>query len=930
MRVTRRLVSLLAIATLVALPASLPALAQSGTAENITHRQSVLTEVSPEGETGTSRVFTQLTVVGDGQVEVALPNQSTQGLRNLEGFGRPRVEGDQVVHEVEASRDGTAERTVADSTVDLPIQIDISYELDGEPVEPRDLVGESGELTATFTVRNTTAQPTEVRYFDGRQNPQRETIDVAVPFVGSLSMNLDGRFVDVDAPAASVAGDGRGNTTVSWSLVLFEPVGSEEQTVRYTAHVTDAIVPEMVGQFLPVDSTSFGSLKSVQETFGDVAEGLTSLTTGALILDGNVKLLADGASQLLDGLGQLSDGADQLAAGLNDTAVPGSRQLADGMGEARTGGRQLADGLLELGSGAGQLSTGLGQARTGSGDLSSGLGRLARGAGDLSDGLGAARSGTGTLVTGIDGLAGGIGQPGDTAEDGTVIGGLNSLRAGIAALPASAQEGLSAGLEEALQGLVRPQLVDGVEAGLQQGLQGQLRPGIVAGVEEQLETNLNATLQGQVRPGIVTGIRTNVPPLLAAGIEGQLFSGMQGQVDLTDPEATTGLAGFLFSQVFFDPADPAGAPAAAAQAEGLAKAYFDAVKASSAAEDFSAGAAEGIANTLDPQLEATFEAVAAGFAAGFARGEGVEGDGFDGSLRTAFDQFIAAFVYGTGVPDSDGFDGSLEAAFDTFAVQFAAAYREGLDASLEKQALPGFDRLLAGLDNPRCDTANPTDPANPCGIRQVLQLLGVGSRDLRSGLGQLEAGGRQLAAGAGEAELGSRSLNSGLIQLDDGGRQLAAGADTAANGANDLANGLVQLDDGANQLASGLVDAGDGAGQIAEGLESAEEGGEQIADGTQAVTDQGMSQIIDGASDGAMTPALAVAHAKAADARGMAGEGLPYGTVDGAEASAVYKFEIAGIGGQDEGPSTPVRAAATLAAFGVAGALGLGLRRVLV
>jgi hypothetical protein len=91
-----------------------------------------------------------------------------------------------------------------------------------------------------------------------------------------------------------------------------------------------------------------------------------------------------------------------------------------------------------------------------------------------------------------------------------------------------------------------------------------------------------------------------------------------------------------------------------------------------------------------------------------------------------------------------------------------------------------------------------------------------------------------------------------------------------------------------------------------------------------------MSQIIEGASDGAISPARAVAHAKAADARGKAGEGLPYGTVDGAEASAVYKFEIAGYGGPDEGPSTPVRAAATIAAFGIAGALGLGLRRTLV
>jgi putative membrane protein len=139
----------------------------------------------------------------------------------------------------------------------------------------------------------------------------------------------------------------------------------------------------------------------------------------------------------------------------------------------------------------------------------------------------------------------------------------------------------------------------------------------------------------------------------------------------------------------------------------------------------------------------------------------------------------------------------------------------------------------------------------------------------------------------------------------------------------------VQIDDGMNQLADGLGDAGDGSVQLADGLESAEEGGGKIADGTQALTDRGMSQIIDGASEGAVTPAKAVAHAKAADARGKAGDGLPYGTVDGATASAVYQFELAGIGGSSDGPSTPVRAAATLAALGMAGAIGLGLRRVM-
>jgi putative membrane protein len=968
MRVTRRLVSLFALATLVALPASLPALAQSGSAERVTHRQSVLTEMSPEGEAGTSRVFTQLTVVGDGEVELALPNQSTSGLRNLDSFGRPAVEGDQVVYSVAATRDGTAERTVADNTAELPIELSIAYELDGEPIEPRDLVGKTGDLTATFTVRNTTAVPTEVQFFDGRQNPQRETIDVAVPMVGSLSMNLDGRFVDIDAPAASVAGDGRGNTTISWSLVLFEPIGAEEQTVSYTAHVTDAIVPEMVGQFLPVDSTSFSSLKSVQETFGDVAEGLSSLTTGALIVDGNVKLLADGAGQLLDGLGQLSDGADQLSAGLNERAAPGSRQLAEGMGAARAGGRQLADGLNTA-------------AVPGARELASGLG-------------GSAAPGARQINDGINGLRGGIGTGSDTAANGTVIGGLNSLYAGLSqdilegigavreqqtntqgcaftgpegvarcgmkqigermagalggltttlgtelskALTANLQdalgENLGAGMTEPLGDALADALEDAIAANMEEPLSDALEDAIAANMVKPLSD----ALQGAIAANMEKPLSDALQGAIAANMEKPLSDALQGAIaeNLTAGLATS-LAGALqaappnglgldeatataFATAFagqFAPTFAAQlaptfaaqfAPTFAAQLAPTFAAQFAPTFAAQFAPTFAAQFAAGFAEQLAPQFAAGFAPgfaaqFAPAFAAGFAPAFGEQfGPGFAAVFAP---QFGAAFGPGF----ADGFGG---AAFDPLAglsgaiVLKADGSAKGLTQisnGITQEVLPGIQKLLAGMNNPNCDRANPTNRANPCGVKQVLELLSAGSGELAVGL-------VTAATGAGD---------------------LADGLATAGSGANDLANGLVQLDDGANELASGLGDAADGSVQLAEGLDSAEEGGEKIADGTQALTDRGMSQIIDGASEGAMTPALAVAHAKAADARGKAGEGLPYGTVDGAEASAVYKFEIAGYGGPDEGPSTPVRAAATIAAFGIAGALGLGLRRTLV
>ncbi|TVP69003.1 MAG: hypothetical protein EA340_07810 [Nitriliruptor sp.] len=883
MRIFRPTAALFVLATLLSVTASLPVLAQSGEATSITHRQSVRTEMSPSGEVEASRIFTQLTVQGEGDVEVVLPAQATRGLRNLDGFGRPTIDRDQVTFNVSATPDGTNERTVATHRDPLPIELDVSYRLDGSPVEPQDLVGRSGELEVSFTVRNTTAEPTEITYQDGVGATYTEMIDVAVPFVGSVSMELDNRFVGIDAPGASVAGNGRGDTVVSWSLVLFEPVGSEEQTVTYTAQVSDAIVPGVVAQFLPVDSNSFGSLASVQDTFGDVADGLREIAGGGLQIDANLQALAIGAGQLFQGVGRLASGSDQLAAGLNDTAVPGSRQLADGTGAASDGGRQLAVGAGTAQEGSRELAAGMGTARAGGQELASGLGQLSSGAGELSAGLGQASSGgselatglgqleagAGDVNTGIAGVRAGVGNSTDTASDGTVIGGVNSLRAGIAGVPDSVEDALEVNLGQALNGIVLPQLQTNLAAGLEQNMKGALQTQVKGPLVEQLSGNLESGLTAA----------------LSANLERELAQNLAGALQAPPPNGP-GLEAAM----------------ATAFADGFASQFAPAFAAG-----FSPQFADGFAGQVDPQLTAAFDQFAAAFAPQFAA----------------------------------GFAAQVEPSFSDFSEQFAAQFAAGLDDTLNAEALPGFDQLLGGLDNPNCNTNDPTNPSNPCGIAQVLGLLDAGSSDLAagasaasagasdlsSGLGQLDAGGQQLAGGASAAAVGSRDLTSGLGQLDDGANQLAGGLGQLGDGARDLADGLGQLDDGANQLADGLGDAGDGAQVVADGLVTVEDGMGGVAEGSRRLTDEGTSPLVAGASEATITPAVAVEHAKAADARGQAGEGLPYGTVDDAEASAVYQFELAAMGSPDGGPSTPMRIIATVLAMAGAGGLALALRR---
>jgi putative membrane protein len=800
MRAIRRIVSLGLLGSLLVIPASIPAVAQSGAPAKVTHRQSVQTELDPSGEAGTSRVYTQVSVEGSGSVDVVLPDQATGNLRNLEGFGNPTVNGDTVTYTVDGNADGIGARTVADSTAEQPVDVAVVYELDGEPVEPRDVVGKSGTLTITYTVRNMTSMPEEITYFNGQGQAQTETVDVSVPMVGSLSTTLDARFTDVTAPGAAVAGDGRGNTVVNASLLLFAPLGSDTAVATWTAEVTDAVVPPAKIQILPVNSRSFGSIRSGQDSFKSVSKGLTDLTNGALIVDGNAKLLADGAGQLFEGLEQLEDGAGALNAGLAGSAAPGARQLADGLGSARTGGGELADGLGDLSTGAGSLSAGLSTARKGGGDLAAGLGELSAGAGTLSDGLGTARSGSGALASGLGDLAGGAGQLSGGLSTAAAGGG--ELREGLDQLAVGAGE-LSAGLSVARAGA--DELAGGLEtleegsAGLSAGLtgakagSGQLAGGL-ASLQQQLEASGGGTADSPLAPILAAVVQLAQG---AAGLDAAL-----AQLDAGGKQVAGGAA-------------------------------------------LASGGAAQLAGGL-AQLDAGGKQVAGG--AALASGG------------------AGALVDGLAELDAGG-----------KALAGGAA-----------QASSGADALAGGLV-------------------------------------QLDDGAGQLAAGSITAREGAQALSGGLVQLDDGASQLAAGSIRAREGSQALADGLVQLDDGAEQLADGLEDAADGSGQLAEGAGAAAEGGEKVADGTVALSEQGIGAIIEGATDAAGAPDLLYEHLRAADRRGQSPDALPYGTTERANTSAVFSYELAGLGA-DEGPSMPVQGALAMIGLALMGGLGLAVR----
>jgi putative membrane protein len=327
----------------------------AGGTVNVVVRKTVLITMGPDAKSTSQRVYTQLTATGAGSVQVSDPVGPTP-LRNLNGFAAPNVVAGKAVYNLSVS--GRADRrTVQDFTGQLPIKIGVAVTLDGNAISPGDVVDKSGLLKVTYTVTNVSGVQQSVQIPDGRGGTLTKQETVPVPIVGTMATTLPASFAAVDAPGAAIGADGHGGSQLSYTLLLFEPIGSSSATLTYQAQLSRGSMPFVEFQFLPIAPEANPSTKSAQDQYkGGQDQGL-QLTSGATTIDSNLLKLQAGAGQLLSGLQKLAAGATQLADGLNGQAVPGAGKLAGGLSQAEGGGQKLADGLTQFNQGMGLVQS---------------------------------------------------------------------------------------------------------------------------------------------------------------------------------------------------------------------------------------------------------------------------------------------------------------------------------------------------------------------------------------------------------------------------------------------------------------------------------------------------------------------------------------------------------------------------------------------
>ena len=264
------------------------------------------------------------------------------------------------------------------TTKEAPVDIKVSYQLDGKDVSPDEISGKTGHVKIHIAYTN-----------NSRQTVNGQT--VYTPFLAMTGLILDNdNFTNVTTDNAKVIDDGDRHLIAGYAMPgLKESLGLDDSidldipsSVDIEADATDFSLDSMLtlvsSDFfgdVDVDNLNAGNiqdqLNQMQDAMNQLIDGGATLTDGLQQLSEGAKAVDDGAQQLSAGSGKLVDGSQSLAEGTTQVSA-GAEQLSQGMSDT-SGIEQLVGGVSSLKNGLVDLKNGTSQAAKGSNAVSSGL-----------------------------------------------------------------------------------------------------------------------------------------------------------------------------------------------------------------------------------------------------------------------------------------------------------------------------------------------------------------------------------------------------------------------------------------------------------------------------------------------------------------------------------------------------------------------------
>ena len=237
----------------------------------------------------------------------------------------------------------------------LPIDVNVTYALDGQEAALEDLIGKSGHLTVTVALKNNETGTVEV---NGKDRTIVTPLITAVGVIlGEDASNVTAEHGMIESAAKSSVAAFVTLPGVRESLdgLLPDQMDSIEDYLQDTVTVEADVQNFTCPQVMVACATSTAALGT--DNVFDL-NSINDLTDGINQLNDAMSQLMDGASQLVDGTSQLASGVLALLDGAN-TLNSGAATLDDGLGQLTNGLDTLTSNNAALDAAAQQVADGV-------------------------------------------------------------------------------------------------------------------------------------------------------------------------------------------------------------------------------------------------------------------------------------------------------------------------------------------------------------------------------------------------------------------------------------------------------------------------------------------------------------------------------------------------------------------------------------------
>ena len=392
----------------------------------------------------------------------------------------------------------------------LPVDLTVTYSLDGKVISPEALSGKSGKVTIRFDYTNNAYETVKIGGKDER---------IYVPFLMMSGMILDGeKFSNVTVTNGKVISDGDRTMLAGIAFPgLQHDLGLTRDEIDIPSYFE---VNADVTDFELGATVTIAANPLTKDIDPDELDSLDDLKASMNTLESAMTALIDGSSQLYTGLDTLLEKSGTLSEGV-DALYAGAEQLSDGAS-------QIDDGAKELSKGAATLSDGTITLDLGALDLSSGLKTLDSNSGALN--AGSDMTFTSILATAQKSLKeAGLDIPNLTPENYTTV--LNTLIDSLseekvkAQAEATAKEKVTAAVEAN-----RETVTAGVTEAVRQNVQAEVESGVRAQVTAKVIETLGYTVD-EYNNAVAAG-------MVDEAVQAQVNGAIEAQMNSDEVSAT--------------------------------------------------------------------------------------------------------------------------------------------------------------------------------------------------------------------------------------------------------------------------------------------------------------------------------------------------------------------------------------------------------